>query len=98
MAHAMLRRNKKPGRSRIFNASNGATSGSRLDVRSLLALRALNDLELHLLTFFEGLEAVHLDCREVSEQIFATLIRRDEPETLGVVKPFDRTGCHTNFP
>lgn len=73
-------------------------SGSRLDVRSLLALRALNDLELHLLTFLEGLETVHLDRREVSEQIFATLIRRDETKTLGIVKPFDRTGCHTNFP
>lgn len=38
-----------------------------LNVGSLLAFRALRDFELNFLTFFEGLEAVHLDCGEVSE-------------------------------
>jgi len=71
-----------------------AQGSSGLDVGSLLALRSGGDFEAHALTFFEGLEAGHVDRGEMSEQIFALFIRRDEPETLGLVEPFDRTSCH----
>jgi hypothetical protein len=65
-----------------------------LNVGCLLAFRALRDFERNLLTFFEGLEAVHLDCGEVSEQIFAAVIRSDKSEAFGVVEPLDGTCCH----
>jgi hypothetical protein len=65
-----------------------------LDVGSLLAFRALRDFELDLLTFFEGLEAVHLDCGKVGEQIFTAVIRSDKSEAFGIVEPLDGTCCH----
>jgi hypothetical protein len=65
-----------------------------LDVGSLLAFRALRDFELYFLTFFEGLETVHVDCREVREQIFAAVIWSDEAETLGIIEPLNSTCCH----
>ena len=64
------------------------------DVRSLLTLRALRNLELDFLIFFQRLESVHRNCRKMSEQIFATAIWRDKSETLGIVEPFHYTGCH----
>ena len=65
-----------------------------LDVRSLLAFRALRDFELDFLTFFESLEAVHLDCGEVGEQILTAVIRSDKAEAFRVVEPLDGTCCH----
>ena len=70
----------------------------RLDVRRLLALRSLHDLEADLLTFLERFETVHLDGREVRKQILAAFIGRDESEAFRVIEPFDRTSCHANFP
>jgi len=48
----------------------------------LLAFGALRDFELDLLTFFESLEAVHLDCGKMREQIFAAVIRMIKPKPL----------------
>src|SRR5690606_33951623 len=70
-----------------------AASGS-LDVRRLLALRARDDVELHFLTFLEGLEPVHLDRAEVREQILTSIVGGYETVPLGVVEPFDGTRCH----
>src|SRR5450830_161516 len=67
---------------------------ARLDVGSLLAFRALRDFELHLLTFFQGLEAVHVDCGEMREQILTAIIRSDEAKTFGVIEPLNGTCCH----
>ena len=67
----------------------------RLDIRGLLAFRALGHLELDLVALFEGLEARHLDRREMREQIFAAVIRRDEAVPLRVVEPLYRTGWHS---
>jgi hypothetical protein len=67
---------------------------ARLDVGSLLAFRALRDFELDFLTFFQGLEAVHVDRGEVCEQILAAIIRSDEAETFGVIEPLNGTSCH----
>lgn len=65
-----------------------------LNVGSLLAFRALRDFERYFLTFFQGLEAVHLDCGKVGEQILTTVIRSDKAETFGIIEPLDGTCCH----
>jgi hypothetical protein len=70
-------------------------SGS-LNIRRLFALRALRDVELDFLPFFEGLEAIHLDRREVCEEVLTSVVGRDEAEPLGVIEPFDSTCCHKN--
>ncbi len=64
------------------------------DVGSLLALRAFGDIESHALVLSQGTETLRLDGGEVSEEIFATAIRRNEAETLGIVEPLDGTSCH----
>lgn len=65
-----------------------------MNVGSLLAFGALRDFELNFLTFFQGLEALHLDCGKVGEQIFTAVIRSDKSEAFGIVKPLDGTCCH----
>lgn len=69
-------------------------NSGRLDIRGLLALRALCDFELYFLTFFQGFEAVHLNRGKVREQIFAAIIRCNKAKTFGIVEPLDRTCCH----
>src|SRR5205807_7008920 len=66
-----------------------------LNVRRLLSLGALGHFELDLLAFLERLEALHVDRREVREQVFAAVVRGDEPIALRVVEPLDGSGCHT---
>ena len=68
-------------------------SGS-LNVACLLALRAGRDIEIDALTFGQGLETVGLNRRKMSEEIFTTIIRRNEAKTLGIVKPLHATCCH----
>jgi hypothetical protein len=60
----------------------------------LLAFRALRDFELYFLTFFEGLETVHIDCGEVCEQILAAVIWSDEAKAFGIIEPLNCTCCH----
>jgi hypothetical protein len=83
---------KKPRRSGAFGF-RGDTLGT-LDVGSLLAFRALRDFELDFLTFFEGLKAVHVDCGEMREQIFAAIIWSDEAKAFGIIEPLNGTCCH----
>ena len=54
----------------------------RLNIGSLLAFWALCDFELYFLTFFQGLEAVHLDRGKMCEQILTTVVRRNEAEAF----------------
>src|SRR3569833_2407450 len=68
-----------------------------LNVRSLLAFGALRDFERNLLTFFEGLKAIHLDCGKVCKQIFAAVIRSDKAEAFRIIKPLDGTCCHKSI-
>ena len=69
-----------------------------LDVRSLLAFWTLCYFELYFLTFFQSLEAIHLDRGEVGEQILTAIIRSDKTKALGVIEPFYGTCCHnTSF-
>src|SRR5256885_13405959 len=68
-----------------------------LDVRSLLALRALRDFELDFLSFLERLESAHLNRGEVRKQILAAVIRGYEPITLSIIEPLHRTCWHRAF-
>jgi len=54
----------------------------RLDVRGLFALGPFGDFERNALPLMERLETVHLDRREVREQILTAIIGRDEAEAL----------------
>lgn len=82
------------GRFREFRPRQGITASGCLDVRGLFTLRTLGDFERHLLTFFQRLEAVHLNRRKMGEKIFAAIIRRDETVALGVIEPFHSASCH----
>ena len=65
-----------------------------LYVRRLFAFGPLRDFKRDFLPLFQGLEAIHLDCRKMGEQVVAAIIRGDESVTLGIVEPFDCTSCH----
>ena len=82
---------KNPARKRGFSHRVCLSS---LDVGSLLAFRALRDFELNFLTFFEGLETVHVDCGEVREQVLAAVIWSDEAKAFGIIEPLNCTCCH----
>src|SRR3954468_3889702 len=66
----------------------------RADVRGLIPLGAGRFVETDLLPFFERFEAGILDCGEMGKEIFASIIRRDESETLRVVEPLNGTCSH----
>jgi hypothetical protein len=69
-----------------------------LDIGSLLAFRALRHFEGNFFTFLQGLEAIHVDCGEVGEKIFATIVRGDKTKTFGIIEPLDCANCHVyNF-
>ena len=63
-----------------------------MDVGRLLAFGALDHVERDLLAFLQSLETLSLNRAEVSEQIFATFIRGNEAEALGVVEPLNQIG------
>jgi len=65
-----------------------------LDVAGLLALRAGGHVKADAFAFGQGLETVALNCGKVCEQIVATVIRRNETKTLGLVEPLDDTRSH----
>ena len=90
----LFQRQKKSALARRCRPSQ---SGA-LNIGRLLALGALNHFEADLLALFQGLEALHRDSREMSEQIFAAIIGSDKTETLGIIEPLDGTRCHkTSF-
>jgi hypothetical protein len=66
----------------------------RNDVDRLGALLALARLVLDLRALGQGLEAVAGDVRVMHEEILAAILGRDEAVSLGIVEPFDGTGCH----
>lgn len=71
---------KSPALAGLFLFNDPGSWG--LNIGRLLTLRALSDLELYLLSFFQCLESVHLNGGEMREQVFATIVRSDETKTL----------------
>src|SRR5690242_19888148 len=57
-------------------------SSDRANVLRLQALRALGNLELHLLALGEGAEPFGVDRSVVAENVLAPAVLRDEAETL----------------
>ncbi len=66
----------------------------RLDVRSLFAFRTLNDIKGNLLAFFQRLETAHVNCGEVREKIFATIIWSNKAKAFCIIEPLNCTVCH----
>jgi hypothetical protein len=87
---------KSPGYWRQWVAEDLGLNGDLADVRRLLSLGAIHDLELHLLTLTQGAESRALNGGIMYEDIIA--IRTfDEPITLCVIEPFYLTS-EPHFP
>src|SRR5438105_1029576 len=65
------------------------------DVRRLRPLGTLGDLVLHLLTFREAPEALHLDGGVVDEHVFAASVWSDEAVAFRVIEPLHGTCSHS---
>src|SRR2546422_601749 len=65
-----------------------------LDVGGLLSLGPLHHVEADFLAFLEGLEAGHVDRREMREQVLAAVVGRDETIAFRVVEPLHGACCH----
>jgi hypothetical protein len=87
---------KKPGELPGFFDAELARLSS-LNLGCLLAFFAVYDFERYFLSFLERLETLHVDLREMCEQVFAAAIRGDEAEALRVIEPFHGTSCHVAF-
>jgi hypothetical protein len=72
-------------------------SGQALHVGGVKSLGARLDLELHLLTLGERLEALHADRGEVDEHVLAPLLL-DEAVPLGVIEPLHFPSGHCLLP
>jgi hypothetical protein len=97
-AQAATNRRKKPSTLRGFFPLRSFAAArlvlQRADICRLLALRAGLHFERYALIFFQRLEPFRANFREVSEEIIATRIRRNEAKALRIVEPFDDTGFH----
>ena len=72
-------------------------SGDEANLLRLRTLLALRDFELHALSVFKQLVAVHLDCGEVDEDVRPP-VNRDESIALLAVEPLDGALCHGALP
>ena len=59
-----------------------------------LSFGAVSYLKLHLLTFFQGLPALHVDSGEMDEDVF-TFLGGYESIAFGIVEPFYDTALQT---
>ena len=64
------------------------------DLRGFRAFIAVNHFELHILAFSKGLETFAEDVFVMHEEVFAPVIRSNEPVTFLVVEPLYFTFCH----
>src|SRR5690606_21671674 len=84
------------GRAPMKKAPEGAFQKARclqhLDFRRLRTLGAVSRHEADALVFFQRLEAVGLDFREVREQILAARFRGDEAVAFFRVEPLNNAG------
>ena len=67
---------------------------TRAGFRGLFAVGTLGDVEGPSRLPLQALETAHRDGGKMYEQVFASIIRRDETETLGIVEPLHGTSCH----
>jgi len=62
--------------------------------RHLAGLRVALEIEAKLLAFDDFAHACTLDSRDVNERIRAAIVRLDEAEALGGIKPFNCASGH----
>jgi hypothetical protein len=74
------------GRIRISRLGDGRLQ----DIRSLRSLCPLHDLKFDVFSFFQTLESFSLQRRIMYEDIVSAL-KTNEPKSLAIVKPLDRT-------
>jgi hypothetical protein len=67
------------------------------NVRCLLTLRTVSNLELHLITFGKGLKSFPINGGEVNENVI-TVIPGNESEALLFIEPFHSTFGPSNSP
>lgn len=60
------------------------------NIGSLRSAIAVNDVKLHCLTFFQGLEAFCVDCGKMHKDI-AAILALNETVTFFCIEPFDFT-------
>src|SRR5690554_4109715 len=87
----------------VFEARDRSRDGKREgsgrgNIECLLALWPLGDFKFDFLTFFECLEAIHLDGGKMCKQIFSPIVWRDEAKALGIVEPLHCPSQLLNFP
>jgi hypothetical protein len=71
----------------------------RDDVLGRGAFGSLDDIELDLASFGEGFESLRLNRAVMDEAVFATVVRRDEPEAFLIVEPlYCSLGTHLCAP
>ena len=67
------------------------------DAESLHALRTLQHFTLQARAFVGGLETASAEACDVKKNIRQTVVRNDEPITLGCIEPLDGPGNFKNF-
>src|SRR5262249_4591177 len=82
--------NARDGTPRALERSRELDEG---DVGRARPLRAVDDLELHLVAFVQGAETLGADLGMVDEDVRTTLTR-EETEALGLVEPLDSAFDH----
>src|SRR5262245_61866465 len=88
-------RRARRGRSPIARRLPARARGlQRLDVRRRRSLLPLRHVERDFLALFQRFEPRSLDRAVMREQVLSAVIRRDEPEALGVVEPLHGTCRH----
>ena len=75
----------------------GYLGSLQISGRALARPAILHDLVLDLLAFSESLHACTLYSGDVDEDVRTAVIRLNEAETLGVVKPLNGTDVHNDF-
>ena len=66
----------------------------RSNVRGLEALRTLDGVELHLLPFRQGAEALPLNCAVMTENVLTPIVLGNETEALRIIEPLHCASCH----
>ena len=80
------------------NSDQPRLQSFEVDSRGLALLGVPLFVVGYLLSVVQTIQTSLFDCRNVNEDIAATVIRRDEPITLGAVEPLYSAVRHLVFP
>ena len=69
----------------------------RSNVRGLEALRTLDGVELHFLTFRQGAEAIPLNRGVMTENVLTPIVLGNETEALRIIEPLHCASCHLSL-